>query len=246
MNLKEKEEEEINYWRESKFESSERFTKENFLNKMQECRHFDYKANKYAAFIRNKTRVLEVGAGQGWASCFLKKYYLPEAHFTVTDISPYAIQSIAYWEEFFRVRIDRAYAAKSYEIDAEDGQFGLVFCYAAAHHFVLLEETLTELKRVLRDDGHILFLYEPTCSALFYPLHYYYVNKMPHSTPEDVIVPSRMSAISQRAGLKYRNIYDAHQTLIRSIPLGLYFRMLGKLPFLQKALPSSSDLIFRK
>ena len=246
MNLKEKEEEEINYWKSSEFESAEKFTKENFLNKMQECRHFDYKVNKYSEFIRQKKQVLEIGAGQGWASCFLKKYYLPEAQFTVTDISPYAIKSLAHWEDFFKVKIERSYPTKSYEINEKDGQFDLIFCYAAAHHFVLLKETLIELKRILKDNGHILFLYEPTASNLFYPMYYYYVNKMPHSTPEDVIVPSRIRSICSGIDLKYRNIYDPNQSILRSIPIGIYFKLLGKMPFLQKVLPSSSDLIFTK
>lgn len=246
MNLNEKEKIEIDYWKESNFESPQHFSKGNFLNKIQECRNFDYKINKNIEFIKNKTNVLEVGAGQGWASCFLKKYYLKDSKFTVTDISPHAIESIRNWESTFNVKIDKSFAAKSYEIDEPENQFDLIFCYAAAHHFVLYEKTLVELKRLLTDDGHIVFLYEPTCSKLFYRLHYYYVNKMPHSTPEDVLVPSRINEICNKLNLNYTNRYDSNQVIIRNLPIGIYFTILRKLKFLQRILPSSSDLIFTK
>jgi len=246
MNLDEKERIEIEYWEKNNFESPVKFTKGNFLNKIQECRNFDYKVSKNIDFIKNKKNVLEVGAGQGWASCFLKRYYLPKSKFTVTDISPHAIVSIVNWEKTFDVTIEKSYASKSYEIDEADNQFDLIFCYAAAHHFVLYEKTLEELKRVLTSDGHIIFMYEPTCSKIMYPLHYYYVNKMPHSTPEDVLVPSKIKAICDKLKLNYTNNYDAQQVLLRNLPIGIYFTILRKLKFLQKWLPSSSDLIFIK
>jgi ubiquinone/menaquinone biosynthesis C-methylase UbiE len=246
MKLSEKEKIEIDYWQDSSFESPKNFTKANFLNKIQECRNFNYKITKNIEVIRHKKSVLEVGAGQGWASCFLKKYFLKNAKFTVTDISPHAIASIVNWEKTFDIKIEKSYASKSYEIAEDNKQFDLIFCYAAAHHFVLYEKTLIELKRLLTDDGHIIFIYEPTSSKLFYPMYYYYVNKVDHSTPEDVLVPSKIRKICKRINLNYINHYDSNQVLIRNLPTGIYFSILGKLKFLQKYLPSSSDLVFFK
>ncbi len=246
MDISEKENIEINYWKESSFESPDAFTKSNLLNKLQECRHFDYKVRKYKNIFRNKKSVLEIGAGQGWASCFLKKYFIPNANFTVTDISPHAIEGLKKWERLFEVKIDSSFSSKSYNIEAEDNSFDLIFCYAAAHHFVLHKETLIELKRLLKPKGHIVYLFEPTCSKLFYPLHYYYVNKVAHSTPEDVLVPSEIKSIAKKINLKYTNHYDPVQTIIRNIPIGLYFQFLKTFKFLQQLLPSSSDLIFTK
>ncbi len=247
MNLDQKEKIEIDYWCNSEFESPKAFSKGNLLNKLQECRNVDYKINKHLSIIKDKKNVLEIGAGQGWASCYLKSFYLSDAKFTVTDISPHAISSITHWEKLFDVKIDKSYASKSYKINEKDGQFDLVFCYAAAHHFVLYEQTLAELKRVLRKDGHIIFLYEPTSSKLFYPLYYYYVNNIaPHSTPEDVLVPSKIKTICSKLHMDYINHYDANQVVLRSIGIGLYFTLLRKIPFLQRILPSSSDMVFFK
>jgi len=246
MDLKKKEDIEINYWKESKSESPEKFLAGNFLNKTQECRHFNYKIEKYISLFRNSKKILEVGSGQGWASCYMKKFYLKNAHFTVTDISPYALESLKYWEQIFQVKIDKSFAAKSYEIDEPENQYDLIFCYSAAHHFVKYKETLIELKRLVKKGGHILFLYEPTSSKLFYSLYLRYVNKMPHSTPEDVIIPKKIQKICDEIDLEYTNFYDSNQTIKRSFIIATYFKVLRIFKFLQPYVPSSSDLIFTK
>lgn len=246
MDLKRKEQIEIEYWKNSRTEAPGRFSRSNFINKSQECLNLDYKINKHWSIIKDKKRILEIGGGQGWASCYIKRFCIPKAHFTVTDISPHALESLVFWENIFDVKIDHAFPAKSYDIDAPDGSYDLIFCYAAAHHFVEYEKTLKELYRILSDGGYVVWLYEPTSSRLFYRLHHYYVNRMPHHTPEDVIIPSRIQKISNRIGFEYVNHYDPHQKIIRSLSTGFYFNILKWVPFLKKIMPGSSDLIFSK
>ncbi len=246
MKLEDKELQEINFWRDDPNQNPSEFTRGNILNKMQEAKHFNYKLSKYRKLFRQKKNVLELGAGQGWASCFMKKFFLKNANFTVTDISKYAIASLKYWEKLFEVEIINRLACKSYEIPLRDASFDFIFCYASAHHFVKIKETLIELNRLLEPGGHIIFMYEPTCSKLLYPLHYRYANKESYGVPEDVLVPSEIKKIAEPIGLKFKNDYDPHQTIIRSISIELYFKMLKTLPFLQKVLPSSSDLVFVK
>jgi hypothetical protein len=65
MNIDQKEKLEINYWLDSEFESPKVFSKENLLNKLQECRNLDYKINKHFKVIKHKKSILEIGAGQG-------------------------------------------------------------------------------------------------------------------------------------------------------------------------------------
>ncbi len=242
--LDKKEQIEIDFWKKSQFESSDHFSPQNLNNKLQECENLAYRLQKHQVHIQGKKEILEIGAGQGWASCFIKSTYLPEANFTVTDISEYAVDSVKYWEAHFKVKMAKTFAAKSYAIDAPDDSFDLIFCYAAAHHFVLIEETLIELKRLLKKNGLIIFIYEPTCSRLLYPLFYRYVNKMPHSTPEDVLIPSRIKKMCKSIGLTYENYYDPKVIIDRNIRTTQYFNFLHSFPFLQRVLPSSSDLIF--
>ena len=176
----------------------------------------------------------------------MKKYFVPDAQYTVTDISPFAIESLHYWEAVFDVKILHSLACKSYEVPLKDESFDLIFCYAAAHHFVRIKESLAELKRLLKPGGCILFLYEPTCSKWFYPLHFKYVNSVNHSTPEDILIPSDIEKIARSLDLTYTHFYDAQQRIIRSISLAIYFRILKTFPFLQSILPSSSDMLFTK
>jgi ubiquinone/menaquinone biosynthesis C-methylase UbiE len=246
IDLSQKEQVEIDFWKNSPKENPEVFSRGNFLNKTREARQFNYKINRHKKVFRKKKNILELGAGQGWASCYLKKFLLPNSHFTVTDISIYAIESLPYWEKVYDVKIDNKLACKSYEVPLRDGSFDLIFCYAAAHHFVKLDETIKECQRLLMPGGQMIFLYEPTCSRLFYPLHFKYVNTAAHNTPEDVLIPGEIKKLAKKHELKFVNHYDAHQTLIRSIPIHLYFRFLKALPFLQKTLPSSSDMVFTK
>lgn len=246
ITLAEKEEIEVNYWQHDHPEHPRRFTKDNFLNKVQEARHLNYKMHRYWPLLKNKSQVLEIGSGQGWASSFIKRFFLPNAHFTVTDISEHAIASLPYWEKLFDISIDKSFASKSYSIDVPDGSFDFIFCYSAAHHFVQHQETIIELSRLLKKNGHIIYLYEPTTSRFWYPLYYWYVNKVPHVTPEDVLVPRDIVHYAEVAGLEVEVVHDAHQTILRSVRIALYFRLLKWLPFLQRFLPASSDFIFTK
>lgn len=245
MDIVEKENIEIDYWKNSKWERPDQFGVRTFLSKTFQSRNFNYKANRYKKHINGKKRVLELGAGQGWASCFLKRFHLPEAHCTVSDISSYAIESIHHWEQVLDVQIDQTFACKSYEIPSPDNTYDLIFCYAAAHHFVLLDETLKEIQRVLQPNGKALFLYEPTCSKLFYPLHFKYVNRNPH-VPEDILIVNDIQDLAKKHGLSCHHFYDPKQVNINSIVLGAYFSILSKLTFLQRWLPSSSDFVFVK
>lgn len=246
MKLSEKEQIEIDYWKDSPSENSKQFSRGNFLNKTSEARQFNYKINRHKKVFKNKKNILELGAGQGWASCYLKKFVLPQSHFTVTDISIYAIESLKYWENVYDVKIQNKLACRSYEVPLRDQSFDLIFCYAAAHHFVKMDETIMECERLLIPGGQIIFLYEPTCSAWFYPLHYKYVNTAPHSTPEDVLIPKHIKRVAEKYDLEFVNFYDPHQVFIRSVMIHFYFKLLKTIPFLQRILPSSSDLIFTK
>lgn len=95
-------------------------------------------------------RVLELGAGQGWASCVVKRL-LPEAHVKATDLSEYAVASTQRWERIYGVQIDQRLACPSDTIPVPDASVDLVFCFAAAHHFVTHDATLREREIVVGD-----------------------------------------------------------------------------------------------
>lgn len=246
MKLHEKEKIEIEFWKNSPSENPSVFTVENFINKNRQAEILLKKIRKHNLKDTNPKNILELGAGQGWASCLMKKFIFPKAKCTVTDISPYAIESIPYWEKVYQVKIDHAIACKSYKLPFENDSFDFIFCYAAAHHFVELEKTLEEINRVLTKGGQCIFFYEPTCSKIFYPLHLKYVNGQRPDVPEDVLIPAELKEISERIGLVFENHYDHSSQTTDSLVMKIYFSLLNSVPFIKKVLPSSSDLSFTK
>ena len=114
MNITEKQKSEIEYWRDSEHESPESDSIYNIINKMGEAVVFVDCINRYLDRFRVAEKILEIGAGQGWASCIYKRMF-PKAHITTTDISPFAIKSLEKWEHIWNVKIDDAYACKSHE-----------------------------------------------------------------------------------------------------------------------------------
>ncbi len=69
MDLVVKEQIEIDFWKNSIYENPDIFTIPNIVYKLSEAKIFLKKIEKYKNYISNSLTVLEVGAGQGWASC---------------------------------------------------------------------------------------------------------------------------------------------------------------------------------
>ena len=119
MDLRLKEQIEIDYWKNSRAERPESDSIENLLNKMSDAPIFLECLTNHAAVFAQAQTILELGAGQGWASCIVKLTY-PDARVIATDISDFAIASICKWEHIFRVKVDEALACRSYAMQQPD------------------------------------------------------------------------------------------------------------------------------
>jgi cyclopropane fatty-acyl-phospholipid synthase-like methyltransferase len=95
--LQEKQKIEIEYWRDSQSERPESNSIHNIVNKLSEAAIFLNCLSKYKNQLSETGKVLELGAGQGWASCVYKRQF-PNAEMITTDISKYAIMSLQKWE----------------------------------------------------------------------------------------------------------------------------------------------------
>ena len=91
---------EVEFWRHSKDESPEADSIYNVVNKVSEARVFLDCLNRHQERLTSNGKVLELGGGQGWASCLYKKLF-PNAHVTATDISEFAVMSLPKWERLF-------------------------------------------------------------------------------------------------------------------------------------------------
>ncbi|OGJ89102.1 MAG: hypothetical protein A2268_08885 [Candidatus Raymondbacteria bacterium RifOxyA12_full_50_37] len=128
---------EITYWRDSTSERPESGPIDNLINKMTDCGVFEASWTDTRNTSNRQETVLELGGGQGWASCERKKVF-PHLKVILTNISEYAIASKPKWEHVFNVSLDNAYACTSYKIPEASSSMDVVFCFAAAHHFAEL------------------------------------------------------------------------------------------------------------
>jgi SAM-dependent methyltransferase len=242
--LAERESKEIRFWEMSPTESPEADSIENILNKTGEAKVFLERLHAHEHYFSSSRNILEIGSGQGWASCLVKRLY-PDAHVTSSDISPAAIASLYKWEHIWRVKLDDAVACRSYEIPFGDCSFDLIFAFRAAHHFTRHRRTMLELKRVLRPGGIALYLNEPGCKNFIYPAALRRVTRKRPQVPEDVLHYRELAALGEGVGLDVTVCFSP--TLTNRQPLEMiYYIVINRLPFLQQILPTGVDFIIRK
>lgn len=244
MDIKEKENIEINFWRDAAEEKPEVFSIPNLINKFKEADVFFEKLVLYGQHFKQAKNVFELGGGQGWASCMVK-FYHPGKHVLLSDISPFAIESSSQWEDIFKVKLDGKKPAKSYETGLENESQDLIFCFASAHHFIKHNRTFKELNRVLKPGGTILYFHEPVCRRFFYPLSYKRANALRPEVPEDVLIYKRIKRISKENGFSCE-VNFAPISRNRGTFGTLYYWFLGKASFLQHIFPCSADFVFTK
>jgi SAM-dependent methyltransferase len=232
---------EIDFWRTSEHEGPGSTSLEPIIDKIKDAEVFLSMFRRYRERFQPGGRILELGAGHGWASC-LVKHLLPGSHVITTDISPYSLESNSRWQRIFNAKPDEAYACNSYATREPDNSVDLIFCFAAAHHFSNHAKTFAELKRILKRNGAALYLYEPTCQRFIYPLAHRRVNNKRPEVPEDLLVLADIVRLATEAGLAVRIDYDTC-TIRRGFVEGIYYRVLSRVPLLQRILPCTANVL---
>jgi SAM-dependent methyltransferase len=236
---------EIRFWSESPDEAPGADSVGAFTNKMAEARVVLEKFDAFDALLRKAGTIIEVGGGQCWVSCLLRKRYGDAKRVIGSDIAPDAVASVPEWERIFRVRLDGALACRSYDLPFQTGSVDVLLVFAAAHHFGAHRRTLREVHRVLKPGGTALYLHEPACPQALHGLARKRVMAKRPVVPEDVLVHSRLRALARDAHLETKLVYSP-TTTNRGPMQTLYYLGLQKLPFLQRWLPCSIDFVFTK
>ena len=237
---------ELEFWKTSDEEKPGVFSVSTILEKSSNAKIFLDSLNKIDGLsFANNINVLELGAGQCWASSILKSLH-PNINIISTDISPEAIASSHIWEKIFKSSIDKKYVCTSDEIHEEDDSIDFIFTVAAAHHFITHRKTLTEIQRILKKGGIGSYIYEPVTPKFWYPFAYKRVNNNRPEVPEDVLILSKLKKIANDVGLKQEVIYTPYYSNRGSIFATLFFLFLNIFPFLQRFVPCSAIVIYRK
>lgn len=235
---------EIEFWRNPRIESSAANSIENLLNQVGDARLFWEKLAEYWHYFERAQTIVELGAGQGWASCILKKLW-PEKTIHATDISPGALSVTPVWQRIFRVRLDGAYACRSYCIPFRSESIDLVFCFQAAHHFRRQEKTLVELKRILRGRGTALYLHEPGSRRWCHSVaRRRLVDRRPNF-PEDVLLYPHIASLAAKMGFETR-VNFVPTTTNKDVLATVYFYLLRKGWLPKTILPCIIDVVLTK
>lgn len=245
MDLQKKEQAEIDFWKTAEHENPHSDSILNLAVKTSAAKVLWECVQKFPSAFSSASRILELGGGQGWAACTIKKLY-PEASVVATDISEHAIASLPKWERIFNVKIDHSYHCQSYATQENANSVDIVFCYSAAHHFVKHKKTFLEISRILKPGGKCFYFFEVACSKLMYPMAYKRVNRMrPDDVIEDVLIYTELLSLARRLGFEATaHFYPTTET---RAPLAMmYYYLLGKVAFLQKILPCTINFEFTK
>ena len=244
IDLKNAEQLEEHFWRTSVHESPESDSIDNILNKTSEARVFLEKFRLYKSYFDNAHNVLELGGGQCWASCLVKRF-CPNLDVTATDLSENAIASVGKWATIYGARPNRTTACRAYSTPFADNSFQLIFAFAAAHHFRKYDRSMGEVRRLLVPGGSALFFYEPSCTEYIYKPSVYMTNKMHPTVPEDILVRSRLKKLAKKHNLSIT--FNLAPTLTNRSGLGaIYYSALNKVKPLTRILPCSVDILIHK
>ena len=110
-------------------------------------------------------KVLEIGAGTGWASATIKALN-PSVEMITTEINGGILLKCMDTAKMLRVKIDGYVPCEVTRLPFDDNTFDVVCCNSVLHHIEDLNGGLREINRVLKKDGVFYASGEPSATKL--------------------------------------------------------------------------------
>ena len=200
--------------------------------------------------LSGNEKILEMGAGQGWASVILKNKY-PNSYVVASDLVPVALNFCTNYEKLLNSYIDEKWAFNCRDIPFEDNQFDRIFTMAAFHHFGEnndYSKTLKEMVRVLKPQGKIMLLYEPSSPKYLYNLAYKRVNQRRDldGVDEDVLILSKIRESVNIINCNFRAEFFPEFSYREGFKSTIYYYVLSKLGRLSRLLVSTVNIVIEK
>lgn len=235
---------EIELWRTPGYDCSASNWIENFVDQAGDAEVFWEKLGEYRDHFESSGRIVEVGAGQCWASCILKKLW-PEKMIYATDIAPGALSASRLWQHIFCVELDGACSCRSYFLPFGSETIDLVFCFQAAHHFGYALEALAEMHRILRNGGTALYLHEPSSRRWSRSMAQRRLTVKRPNVPEDVLIYPEIVQMAAQVGFE-TNVNFVPTTTNKDFAGTIYFHLLKKGLLPRTILPCIVDVVLTK
>lgn len=197
--------------------------------------------------ISGTETILEMGGGDCWASALLKRKY-PKSYVVGSDLIPTNLRRTQGYEKILNTYLDEKWAFSCRDIPFEEGCFDRIFTFAAFHHFGEegdFSKAIKEMVRVLKPQGKLVLLYEPSSPKYLYNLTYKRVNTNA-PVEEDVLILSKLKQYALALNCKFSAEFFPIYLYREGITETFYYYVLSKLSILQKMLPCTVNIVIEK
>lgn len=233
---------EITFWENDPLESPDGHLFDNIVNKSNFIKLF--KVLMPELDLQEDETILEIGGGHCWASALVKREY-PNCYVIASDLSPAAVSFVKKYEVILGVQVDEKWAFNCRHTPFKDQQFDRIFTFAAFHHFGVNSDfrpVIEEMLRVLKPDGKIMLLFEPSTPKFFYRWAHKRVNRKRENVDEDVLVLSKLDRVCKKIGVRLSFRYFPDYSHRAGILETLYYYMLSHFKFLYSLLPCTVNI----
>ena len=199
---------ESDYWRRSSASTGDLHSiasLTNTINKFTDAGVFLTSLLPFRDIFAGASSILEIGAGQGWASCIVKRLF-PHARVATTDISPWALKAMPTWEHLFQARVDGV-SSPAGATRCRSRTAPCTACSAFRRRIISarIAPRSQEIHRVLAPGGHALLFLRASCPRLWHRAAAWRVNRKRPDVPEDVLVRSSIRDLAGSGGASMRD-----------------------------------------